>query len=59
MFNDNWWLFVLVVLLLFSSDGNISNTENAVLIGIVFALFLSEGNNNLFCNNNNNNDATV
>lgn len=57
MFNDNWFLFILIILLVFSSDGNISNTETAVLIGIVFALFLSEGNLNFFCNNNNNNNV--
>lgn len=58
MFNDNWFLFILVILLLFSSDGNINGTENAVLIAIVFALFLTEGNSNIFgnCNNNNNNN---
>ncbi|MDD4840094.1 MAG: hypothetical protein PHE93_05470 [Clostridia bacterium] len=48
MFTDNWWLFVLIILLLFSSDGSISPTENTVLIAIVFALFLCEGNSNLF-----------
>jgi len=51
MFSDNWFLFLLVILLLFSSDGEISGTETAVLIAIVFALFLTEGNANLFCRN--------
>jgi hypothetical protein len=51
MFSDNWFLFLLVILLLFSSDGQISGTENAVLIAIVFALFLCEGNSNMFCGN--------
>lgn len=42
MFEDNWMLFVLILLLIFSANDGISNTEAAVLIGTVLALVLSE-----------------
>ncbi|NLZ25606.1 MAG: hypothetical protein GX891_04000 [Clostridiales bacterium] len=41
MFTDNWYLFILIVLLLFSTDG-IDATENALLIAIVFTLTMCQ-----------------
>lgn len=41
MFNDNWYLFLLIIMLAFFSDGNISNREGAVMIAILFALTLT------------------
>lgn len=38
MFNDNWFVFLLVVMLAFSSDGTMSSTEIAVMLAILFAL---------------------
>lgn len=43
MFTDNWYLFMLIVMLVFASDGNISTTETAVMISILFALCLTCG----------------
>lgn len=56
MFNDNWFLFLLIVMLAFSADGSISQREIAVMLSILFALTLtefpnsSEDPNNCFCN---------
>ncbi len=40
-FNNNWFLFLLIVMLVFSGDGNVSRTETNVYLGILFALTLS------------------
>ncbi len=37
-FNENWFLFLLVVMTVFASDGSVSSTETAVMIAILFAL---------------------
>lgn len=42
MFEDNWMLYILILLLVFSANDGISNTEAAVLIGTVAALVLSD-----------------
>lgn len=41
MFNDNWYLFLLIVMLVFFADGNVSQQEGAVLLAIVFALAIT------------------
>lgn len=57
MFNDNWYLFILIIMLVFLADGNISHRECAVLLAIVFALAITNGTvtdgtttTNCFCN---------
>ncbi len=40
-FDNNWFLFLLIVMLVFSGDGNVSRTEINVYLGILFALALS------------------
>lgn len=56
MFNDNWYLFLLIVMLAFFADGEISNREGAVMLGILFALTVTNGTeeqtatSNCFCN---------
>jgi len=59
MFNDNWYLFLLIVMLAFFADGNISNREAVVMLAILFALTLTnvpstddnaDGTRNCFCN---------
>ena len=56
MFNDNWYLFLLIVMLAFFADGEISGREAAVMLGILFALSVTNGENeatattNCFCN---------
>lgn len=36
--NENWFLFLLIVMLTFASDGTVSSTETAVMLAILFAL---------------------
>jgi hypothetical protein len=56
MFTDNWFLFLLIVMLVFASDGAISQTETAVLLAILFALCLccnvcnEDAPDDCFCN---------
>lgn len=57
MFNNNWFLFLLIIMLVFASDGTISQTETAVLLAILFALCICCGcsdddslNDDCFCN---------
>ncbi len=56
MFNDNWFLFLLIIMLVFLADGNISGRECAVLLSIVFALAITNNSSdgsattNCFCN---------
>lgn len=42
MFNDNWLLFLLIMLLLFTTCDGIDRTESFVLLGIVAGLLASE-----------------
>ena len=37
-FTENWFLFLLIVMAVFASDGTVSSTETAVMIAILFAL---------------------
>lgn len=37
-FNENWFLFLLIVMAVFASDGKVSSTETAVMIAVLFAL---------------------
>lgn len=37
-FDENWFLFLLIVLTVFASDGRVSSTETAVMLSILFAL---------------------
>ena len=47
MFENNWYLFLLIVFLVFSGDGGLSSTEIAVMGAILLALTLtSKGDNN-------------
>lgn len=48
MFDDNWYLFLLIILLLFTDGDGMNKTESYVLIGIVAGLLLSSD----MCNNN-------
>ncbi len=41
MFDDNWYLFLLIVMLAFFADGNISDREATVMLAILFALTLT------------------
>ena len=41
MFGDNWYLFLLIVMLAFFADGNISDREATVMLAILFALTLT------------------
>ena len=36
--NENWFLFLLIVMLAFASAGTVSSTETAVMLAILFAL---------------------
>lgn len=38
MFEDNWYLFLLIVMIVFISDGDFSKRETAVMTGILAAL---------------------
>lgn len=57
MFGDNWYVFLLIVMLVFAGDGAMNTTEIAVMLAILFALSLTGGctsddstNQNCFCN---------
>ena len=52
MFENNWYLFLLIVFLVFSGDGMLSTTEIAVMGAILLALTLSNNENNCLCGNN-------
>lgn len=41
MFNDNWFLFLLIVMLAFFADGEISSREAIVMLAILFALTIT------------------
>ena len=41
MFDDNWFLFLLIVMLAFFADGEISQREATVMLAILFALTLT------------------
>ena len=52
MFENNWYLFLLIVFLVFSGDGALSGTEIAVMGAILLALtFASNGDNGCCCGN--------
>lgn len=42
MFEENWLLFILILLIVFAAGDGISDTEAAVLIFTVLALVLKE-----------------
>jgi len=58
MFEDNWYLFLLIVMIVFISDGDFSRRETAVMIGILAALAFTNNadtdtttsTSNCFCN---------
>ncbi len=60
MFEDNWYLFLLIVMIVFISDGDFSRRETAVMIGILAALAFTNSSDfdttsttstsNCFCN---------
>ena len=52
MFENNWYLFLLIVFLVFSGDGMLSTTEIAVMGAILLALTLSNNENSCLCGNN-------
>lgn len=58
MFEDNWFLFILIVMIAFVADGNFSNREIAVMLAMLGALALTNQsvedsvNTNCFCNRN-------
>jgi len=46
MFDNNWYLFLLIVLVLFYGPDGLDRTESLVLIAIVAALLCSECQDN-------------
>lgn len=61
MFEDNWFLFLLIIMAVFVGDGNFSDREIAVTMAILFALTITNDNScservdvrsseNCFCN---------
>lgn len=41
MFEDNWYLFLLIIMIVFVADGNVSERESAVMLAVLFALTLT------------------
>lgn len=41
MFSNNWFIFLLIVMLSFFSDGEISRREAIVMLAILFALSIT------------------
>ncbi len=46
MFESNWYLFLLIVMLAFMSDGDVSSRESAVMLSILLALTITNGQEN-------------
>ena len=42
MFGDNWFLFLLIVMIVFISDGDLSQREICVMLAIFAALALTD-----------------
>lgn len=42
MFDNNWMIYIFIIVLLFSGGGGIMGTELAVLIATIGAVLLSE-----------------
>lgn len=53
MFENNWYLFLLIVFLVFSGDGGLSSTEIAVMGAILLALTLTSNEGNCCCGSTN------
>lgn len=41
MFEDNWFLFLLIIMAVFNMDGTFSEREIAVMMSILFALTMT------------------
>lgn len=41
MFEDNWYLFLLIIMIVFVADGSVSERESAVMLAVLFALTLT------------------
>lgn len=41
MFEDNWFLFLLIIMAVFAGDGVFSDREVAVMMSILFALTMT------------------
>ncbi len=57
MLGDNWYLFLLIIMIIFLSDGNLSQRETTVMLAILGALALTDSSDNTvstdcFCNRN-------
>lgn len=58
MFEDNWYLFLLIVMVAFASDGDFSRRETAVMLAVLAALAFTNNadsdaatsTSNCFCN---------
>ncbi len=58
MFEDNWYLFLLIVMIAFVSDGDFSKKETAVMLAVLAALAFTNNadldtttsTSNCFCN---------
>lgn len=59
MFDDNWFLFLLIIMIVFISDGDFSQREICVMLAILAALALTNSSSsdnsdtvsaNCFCN---------
>ena len=58
MFEDNWYLFLLIVMIAFVSDGEFSKKETAVMLAVLAALAFTNNADtdattsasNCFCN---------
>ncbi len=58
MFEDNWYLFLLIVMIAFVSDGEFSKKETAVMLAVLAALAFTNNTDsdtttsasNCFCN---------
>ncbi|MEG1663035.1 MAG: hypothetical protein RR338_03525 [Clostridia bacterium] len=66
MFANNWYMFLLIVMMVFSGDGEITRTESTVMIAILGALCMScccngesEENSGCGCSGRNNNRSNL
>lgn len=52
MFENNWYLFLLIVMLVFMQDGCVSCRESTVMVAILFALTITNSQEDGCFNNN-------
>ena len=59
MFSNNWFIFLLIVMLSFFTDGEISRREAIVMLAILFALSITNSSDDGLDDDDDDDDDTV